>query len=105
LQDLFERAGFVDIEIKAKGGFWLSMANRFFDYCMLWLHSIGLGDLGFGYSMFGNKSFLQKILVFFSIIPAGLLFTVVLLFSFFFKFSDIAEDGSIHYVIAKKSNK
>ena len=103
LKDLFEKAGFEEIEIKPKGGFWLSMANRFFDYIMIWIHSIRLADLGFGYSIFNGKNIFEKFLAFCSVLPAIFLFILNLLLAFLLKSSDLHEDASIHYVFAKKS--
>ena len=102
LLDLFQKAGFKEIEVKPKGGFWLTMSQRFFDYCMIWIHSLGISDLGFGYSFYENKNIIQKTVIFLSLMPAAILFIILLFFSILFRYTDISEDAPIQYVFATK---
>ena len=101
LQTLFEKAGFSNIYIKPKGGFWLTMANRYFDYCMIWIESTLGVKFDFGYNIYNGKPFLGKILTFFSVIPAGVFFIFNLILSGIFKGKlDMHEDAPIHIITA-----
>lgn len=102
IRHLFEKAGFKRISIDPKGGYWTTNAYRYFDYIMLFLDSIGLVSLGFGYNIFAKKNIVQKITICISIIPASILFILALIMMFIFKFSDIKEDPVGFYVFAEK---